>query len=83
MFGESDILSQGGCYKNVLMKITDLIFVLCKVEKFLMYDSNHKRSRPLEDWGCSCTGPGNTINTKEDVKIPPWEGAKKRARFKE
>lgn len=48
-----------------------------------MYDTNHKRSRPLDDakhWACSCNA--NT-NTKDDSTRISLDGTKKRTRFKD
>ena len=83
MFGEHDFLSQGeefGCTQNAFIDIDN---VYGKVEQFLMYDTNHKRSRPLDDlnhWACSCN---TNTNIRDDSTRISWDGTKKRTRFKD
>ena len=56
---------------------------MAKVKQFLMYESNLKRPRPLDDaqhWACSCNA--NT-NTKDDSARISLDGTNKRTRFKD
>ena len=84
MFGEHDFLSQGeefGCTQNAFIDIDNVYYE--KVEQFLMYDTNHKRSRPLDDlnhWACSCN---TNTNIRDDSTRISWDGTKKRTRFKD
>ena len=59
-----------------------------KVEKYLMYESAHKRSRSSEDscksvpWSqCSCAQQHHHQGGRDDAK-QTTDGAKKRARFR-
>ena len=84
MFGEYDFLSQGeDVFKRPLLIL--IMNVHGKVEQFLMYDTNHKRPRPLDDLNpraCSCSCNANT-NIKDDLRRISWDGTKKRTRFKD
>ena len=65
------------------MPSIDIDNVYGKVEQFLMYDTNHKRSRPLDDlnhWACSCN---TNTNIRDDSTRISWDGTKKRTRFKD
>ena len=81
MLGEYDFLSQGKEFKQILFSL--LIMTMAKVEQFLMYESNLKRPRPLDDaqhWACSCNA--NT-NIKDDSARSSLDGTNKRTRFKD
>ena len=69
--------------KNSNKLFSLLIMTMAKVEQFLMYESNLKRPRPLDDaqhWACSCNA--NT-NIKDDSARSSLDGTNKRTRFKD
>ena len=77
MLGEYDFLSQGKEFKQILFSL--LIMTMAKVEQFLMYESNLKRPRPLDDaklWAGSCNA--NT-NIKDDLTRISWDGTKEKS----